>query len=59
MKAIVQTSSTRKPYRELCGHHLSDPFCDEESRAFGSLPEAVEAAGDQIRNVLRTIVLKQ
>lgn len=33
--------SPRRPYRQLCGHHLSDPFYDEASRTFGSLQVAV------------------
>ena len=41
-KSAVHASPARKPYRELCGLHLSDPSLDEASGMFGSLGEAVK-----------------
>jgi hypothetical protein len=56
MEAVVQLHRRGDLIESFCGHHLSDPFCDEASRAFGSLRVAVLAAGIDIRNVLLATV---
>ena len=56
LEAVVQLHRRGDLIESFCGRHLSDPFCDEASRAFGSLRVAVLAAGVDIRNVLLATV---
>ena len=55
-EAVVQLHRRGDLIESFVGHHLSDPFCDEASRTFGSLRVAVVAAGIAIRNVLLATV---
>jgi hypothetical protein len=58
LEAVVQLHRRGDLIESFVGHHLSDPFCDEASRAFGSLRVAVKSAGIDIRNALLATVSK-